>query len=62
MRAIELILEIVWMTLNVGDTWTAISDRTLVSVRPIDLNNTSDHPDFCTVREPNNTILRGPLF
>ena len=39
----HLIVEIVHMSLNMGDMWTMISDRTLGLVRWVDLTGTSGH-------------------
>ena len=39
----RLTVEIVQMSLNAGDTWTTISDRTLGLVRLVDLTGVSNH-------------------
>ena len=39
----HLTIEIVRMSLNMGDTWMTISDQTLGLVRPVDLTGASGH-------------------
>ena len=42
----HLTVEIVQMSLNAGDTWTTISDRTLGLVRLVDLTSASGRPEL----------------
>ena len=42
----HLTVEIMQMSLNAGDTWTTISDRTLGLVRPVDLTSAFGRPEL----------------
>ena len=54
-------VEIVQMSLNVGDTWTMISDWTLGLVHPVDLTGTSGRPELgCS--ESLTALFRGDAY
>ena len=46
----HLTVEIVQMSLNTGDTWMTISDRTLGLVHLVDLTGASGHPSWAALR------------
>ena len=57
----HLTIEIVRMLLNMGDTWTTISDRTLGLVCPVDLTREFDQTELGCSESP-MALFRGGFY